>query len=124
MLRIKIKGSNLESLTAKLTKISDTSYSCIECKKSYHQKCDLSRHIQETHFVKSAHYECPFCHKKFHQKSNLDTHCMTHAKERKFSHPFKCLICSKKDKEKCFTRKSSLKRHCQTKHKHIDVDTE
>ena len=48
---------------------------------------------------------------------------MTHAKDRKFSHPFKCLVCQKEGKDKCFTR-ISLKRHCQTKHKHVDIEAD
>ena len=48
---------------------------------------------------------------------------MTHAKDKEFSHPFKCLICIKNNKtDKRFTRKSSLKRHCISKHKNINLD--
>ena len=122
--KIKIKGPNMETLIKKLVRWGDETHSCQECGKSFWQKCHLLRHIREQHLVKSAIHECPFCLKVFHQKSNLDTHCMTHAKDRKFSHPFKCIVCKQDGKEKCFTRKSSLKRHCQTKHKHIDVEAD
>eukprot|EP01083_Nonionella_stella_P019093 53088_1 len=124
-IKVKIKGSNFESLVQRLTRCGDKTR-CIECNKSFLQKCHLLRHVREIHLVKPAVHECPFCPKTFHQKSNLDTHCMTHAKDRKFSHPFKCLVCAQDayGKDKAFTRKSSLKRHCQAKHKHINVEAD
>ena len=66
-IEIKIKGSNFETLLKKLVKYGDETHSCIECKRSFFQKCHLLRHIREKHLVKSPVHECPFCLKTFHQ---------------------------------------------------------
>jgi len=120
---IHVRSNNFQTLIKQLHRSGDHTYTCLECKNAFFQRSQLLRHLRDRHLIKATH-ACPFCEKTFHQKSNLDAHCMTHASERKFSHPFKCVVCEQDGKDKRFTRKSSLKRHCQTKHKNVDVESE
>ncbi|ETO13536.1 hypothetical protein RFI_23832 [Reticulomyxa filosa] len=58
----------------------------------------------------------------FHQKANLMCHLLTHLKNRTYTHPFQCLLCKRLGFERKFTRKSSLRRHVDTKHPSCDKD--
>ena len=89
---------------------------CTQCKKSFVQKCHLMRHIREQHSTTTPVFICKLCSKSFNQKSNLKVHLRGHAQDQAIARPWTCQNCNPFRR---FTRKSSLKRHWQTKHKDL-----
>ncbi|ETO22817.1 zinc finger protein [Reticulomyxa filosa] len=63
-----------------------------------------------------------FFEQAFHQKANLMCHMLTHLKNRIYTHPFKCVLCEEHGLDRKFTRKSSLRRHVESKHPSCNRD--
>ncbi|XP_077345815.1 uncharacterized protein LOC143989538 isoform X2 [Lithobates pipiens] len=79
---------------------TEKSFSCTECRKCFHYKSNLNRHIRSHTGEKP--YACPECGKCFSDKSNLYTHRRSHTGEK----PYSCPECGK-----CFSVKSHLYTH-------------
>ncbi|XP_073467611.1 uncharacterized protein [Aquarana catesbeiana] len=75
-------------------------FSCTECGKCFHSKCNLDVH-KRSHTGEKP-YSCPECGKRFVQKSDLVTHQRCHTGEK----PYSCAECGK-----CFSDKSNLYKH-------------
>ncbi|XP_077346066.1 uncharacterized protein LOC143989676 [Lithobates pipiens] len=75
-------------------------FSCTECGKCFHSKCNLDVH-KRSHTGEKP-YSCPECGKCFVQKSDLVTHQRCHTGEK----PYSCAECGK-----CFSDKSNLYKH-------------
>jgi len=120
------KNKNMDVENTKLNPLLESlcgpDMTCLQCCKPFKQKAHLQRHVKEQHFANELEHVCAICNKAFHQKANLMSHMLTHLKNRTFSHPFKCLLCESSGLERKFTRKSSLRRHVETKHPSCDKD--
>ncbi|ETO08940.1 hypothetical protein RFI_28446 [Reticulomyxa filosa] len=143
-------NSNQYSKNVKLNQLIENfcgpNMTCLECQKPFKQRAHLQRHIKEQHLAQQPDHVFYLKKKKmnlalvytfitkifyvnvltlqqaFHQKANLMCHMLTHLKNRVFTHPFHCLLCEEKGLERKFTRKSSLRRHVETKHPSCDKD--
>ncbi|XP_056406608.1 oocyte zinc finger protein XlCOF8.4-like isoform X2 [Hyla sarda] len=90
-------------LSLNINQYEKSSFSCLECGKSFAQKSHLYQHKKSHTGEKS--FSCSECGKCYIQKSKLVYHQRTHTGEK----PFLCRECGK-----CFTRKSILDQHTRT----------
>ncbi|ETO26157.1 hypothetical protein RFI_10980 [Reticulomyxa filosa] len=122
-----VKNDTVRFSSVKLNQLLETlcgpDMTCLQCQKSFKQRAHLQRHVKEQHFANEPDHVCAICNKAFHQKANLMCHMLTHLKNRTYTHPFKCLLCEENGFERKFTRKSSLRRHVETKHPSCDKDS-
>ncbi|ETO21039.1 zinc finger protein [Reticulomyxa filosa] len=135
-------GSNNTKTKQRLKELCGPNMTCLQCHRSFKKLALLHRHIKGRHCSKKSDYNCAICDKvffyhccyyimlakerkkksivkkkkEFHQKANLMCHILTHLKNRIYTHPFKCVLCEDIGFERKFTRKSSLRRHVETKH--------
>ncbi|KAH9376952.1 hypothetical protein HPB48_002733 [Haemaphysalis longicornis] len=77
-----------------------TVYHCQVCRKEFHQRYNLRRHMRSQHAKEST--ECHFCGKVFKRMSGLKTHELTHTGQR----PYVCSSCGR-----TFTQKHHMMRH-------------
>ncbi|XP_037373053.2 zinc finger protein 717-like isoform X3 [Talpa occidentalis] len=94
----KISNLNKHKISAR-----EKSYKCVDCRKTFYCKSDLTVH-QRTHTGEKP-YECKECRKSFSQKSALTLHQRIHTGEK----PYECKEC-----RKSFSQKSALTVHERT----------
>lgn len=80
-------------------------YTCDICKKAFHLKLYLMRHLRR-HSVKKP-FLCSFCNKRFSTKWNLSQHKRLHTN----SMPYKCKLCSA-----AYRYNVTLKKHIRMSH--------
>ncbi len=83
-------------------------HSCLDCRKSYTRKPNLTAHIEKVHFnILKLACKVPLCDKKFNKKWALDRHTQAHTNKK----PYVCQVC-----EKGYADNFNLKIHTAKQH--------
>lgn len=106
-LKISSSSNNACSIKKLPPKIhfSPNKHVCDYCGKSFHQSCDLKRHVRI--HTGERPYVCHICSRAFHQRGSLKIHYRIHTGER----PYKCPFCD----YRC-AQSSDLIRHKNARH--------
>ncbi|ETO10514.1 hypothetical protein RFI_26864 [Reticulomyxa filosa] len=124
--RSESSSSSNSSTCSTTTSASDKKFTCTKCNQSFAQKCHFIRHERLQHGIsnESERYICQYCPKSFKQKSNRNIHELIHSSDYFISHFWRCDYCPLEvpETKRRFTRKSSLKRHIDSKHLEVTWD--